>query len=732
MPKLTLTGTVIQADPETRISGLLTVTKLGSHALGTERDASATAITVDAPDDSIVKIEYENGLTEWLRADQFASEIGQNRDATGAVIVPRVIDRGETTRGPVGWVLKTLHLFGVSPTDVLARESAAEIVQHFDAKLNLGLFRLSKEGNFQSQITTSDQLDNQKPYLVFIHGTASSTAGSFSGFWSGDNNQPTAEWTQMLAKYPDRILALEHATFSVSPAQNALDLVNLLPHGAAVHLISHSRGGLVGELLGLDPSQIADLGAFKGRNDEKLIGDLLNGLRDKKITVQKFVRVACPASGTILAAKRMDIYLNVLLNAIGLIPGINVSPAYDVFKATALELIKLRADPATIPGIEAMMPESPFIHFLNTKGRTSKADLGVIAGNYEGAGVWGTLKSYALRAYYWEDNDIVVNTRSMTGGTERTSGVWEYFEEGDTVNHFHYFKNLSTRGRVLQWLSSDAPPSGYEHVRGVVAPQSRGEGDQAGVVFVLPDVFASEIKDEQQSIWLNFDALAAGALLSLKNDNLKAGDLLTTYKGLVEKLASVYNVRPFGYDWRKSVKDSAALLAQEVRNQNKGPIHFIGHGMGGLVLLEFLASNQDDWQKLRANGSKIVLLGAPTRGSWQIAKLLRGHASLVKMLALLGRHSDAEIVELVQGFQGLLDLLPDSMLDSQAWQSSPFTRPDPVRLAATRDWREKLRGAVFPTERMVYVAGSAPSTPSALDQYTVSGDGHVTYEMGLM
>jgi hypothetical protein len=533
VPKLTLTGTSIQTDPESRISGFLTVTKLGSHSIGTERDAYATTVTVDAPDDSIVKVEYENGVTEWLRADQFAAEIGQNRDASGAVIVPRVIDRGETTRGPVGWVLKTLHVFGVSPTDALARESAAEIIRHFDAKLNPGLFRLSKEGNFQSQIRATDRLDNQRPYLVFIHGTASSTAGSFSGFWSGDNNQPTAEWIQLLAKYPDHVLALEHATFSVSPAQNALDLVNLLPEGASVHLITHSRGGLVGELLGLDPDKIDDLGAFTGRSDERLIDELRTALRSKKLTVQKFVRVACPAAGTILAAKRMDIYLNVLLNAIGLIPGINVSPAYDVFKATALELIKLRADPATIPGIEAMMPESPFIHFLNTKGRSSKADLGVIAGNYEGAGIWGTLKTYALRAYYWEDNDIVVNTRSMTGGMERTSGVWEYFEEGDTVNHFHYFKNLSTRGRVLQWLSSDAPPSGYEHVRGVVAPESRGEGDQAGVVFVLPDVFASELKDERESIWLNFDALATGKLLNLKDADLHAGDPLTVYKGSI-------------------------------------------------------------------------------------------------------------------------------------------------------------------------------------------------------
>ena len=92
------------------------------------------------------------------------------------------------------------------------------------------------------------KLAGSGPYLVFLHGTASSSAGSF-GKLAG-----TSEWEQLREQYNDRILALEHRTFSASPIQNAMDLTELIPDGARLHLISHSRGGLVGELMCLAQS----------------------------------------------------------------------------------------------------------------------------------------------------------------------------------------------------------------------------------------------------------------------------------------------------------------------------------------------------------------------------------------------------------------------------------------------------------------------------------------------
>ena len=54
---------------------------------------------------------------------------------------------------------------------------------------------------------------------------------------------------EMKKNYRQNIIAFQHETFTKSPLQNVLELVQQLPDKANLHLISHSRGGLVGEVL---------------------------------------------------------------------------------------------------------------------------------------------------------------------------------------------------------------------------------------------------------------------------------------------------------------------------------------------------------------------------------------------------------------------------------------------------------------------------------------------------
>jgi pimeloyl-ACP methyl ester carboxylesterase len=84
------------------------------------------------------------------------------------------------------------------------------------------------------------------PLLVFIHGIGSSTEGSF-----GALRKPTAatEWSALQRRFGERIYAFEHRTLSESPIENALQLATALPAGARLNLVTHSRGGLVGDLL---------------------------------------------------------------------------------------------------------------------------------------------------------------------------------------------------------------------------------------------------------------------------------------------------------------------------------------------------------------------------------------------------------------------------------------------------------------------------------------------------
>ena len=75
----------------------------------------------------------------------------------------------------------------------------------------------------------------------------------------------------------DRVYALDHRTLGASPIANALTLASALPKHARVHLLTHSRGGLVAEVLARvcasrDPA--ADLEFFAGKGYEQHRKDL--------------------------------------------------------------------------------------------------------------------------------------------------------------------------------------------------------------------------------------------------------------------------------------------------------------------------------------------------------------------------------------------------------------------------------------------------------------------------
>jgi hypothetical protein len=53
----------------------------------------------------------------------------------------------------------------------------------------------------------------------------------------------------LFARYKAQLYALDHPTIGENPIANALTLVRALSAGARLHLVTHSRGGLVAEVL---------------------------------------------------------------------------------------------------------------------------------------------------------------------------------------------------------------------------------------------------------------------------------------------------------------------------------------------------------------------------------------------------------------------------------------------------------------------------------------------------
>ena len=92
-------------------------------------------------------------------------------------------------------------------------------------------------------------------------------------------------------------------------------------------------------------------------DDQRDLPKLVEALRDKRPRVERFVRVASPSRGTTLASGRLDRWLSVMSHLISKVPVLG-STVGDAVQDLILAMVKERTDPETLPGLEAMMPES--------------------------------------------------------------------------------------------------------------------------------------------------------------------------------------------------------------------------------------------------------------------------------------------------------------------------------------------------------------------------------------
>ena len=68
---------------------------------------------------------------------------------------------------------------------------------------------------------------------------------------------------------------------------------------------------------------------------------------------------------------------------------------------------------------------------------------------------------------------------------------------------------------------------------------------------------------------------------------------------------------------RRPLDWNARRLVQLVRRQGPGPVHLVGHSLGGLVILQALQDSQD------LAAGRVVLLGSPVNGSLIARRLYR-------------------------------------------------------------------------------------------------------------
>jgi hypothetical protein len=763
--------------------------------LGPAVRSAEPATRVEVQADDLIEIEFESGERLWMRADEYRLRVAPQPSARDAVTEQAIVNVPVTlpmvapglqtrdTRGAASWVVKSLKVLGID----LAGRSAAAIARIVEGKQTtdgrrpgLGVFQCRLETDRFELTTPTTAAPDGRPWLLFIHGTGSSTWGSFGDLWSGARRDQLAA---LRANYGDRVLAFEHRSLSHSPLRNLSDLLahlaRVLPGGAPLHLVTHSRGGLVGELLCRDHIAAEELELFAPRDDRTVHPDdhrTLSALRDALQTrwfpVQRFVRVACPALGTTLASGRLDRWLSVIGTLAGFVPGTPVADMFADLGDFVAAVIKERTDPKTLPGLEAMMPDSQCIKFVNWPAATIQGDLAVIAGDIDPGKWWARLAVWLTDRFYEGDHDLVVNTPSMYGGVRRSGRALVSFHKADTVNHFTYFREESSVEQLIAALTTPAdrvwPGFGPLHPPTVPIPRAIVARDATPrpTVFVLPGIMGSELALGERSIWVDLLQLARGGLadLHLEATDVRAFRPIERYYGAIcEHLSRTHHVIPFAYDWRLAIEREADRLAERVgealaaaRGQ-KQPVRFLAHSMGGLVVRALIAKHPGLWTDVSAHpDARLVMLGTPNGGSYAIPELLVGQSVVFRKLARLDvRHTTPELLAIISRYPGLLSMLP-SAVDAgfhmpATWRAlhqragAGWVVPEDGRLDAARAFQRLLESSPLDPARAVYVAGSADVTVAAMRVErppggsterivflgTTRGDGRVTWESGI-
>jgi CHAT domain-containing protein len=567
------------------------------------------------------------------------------------------------------------------------------------------------------------------PMLVFVHGTASSTRGSFAELRAGD----PAVWTALERRFTGGIYALEHRTMSESPIENAIQLADALPDGAHISLVSHSRGGIVADLLCLDPEAIglealitdyrfrlpgtgdADpdearrvIRDLDGAHEEhrQQLSALVKLLRQRNLAIQRYVRVASPASGTKLAGGNIDLFLSGLLTLVGRVPAFFGNPLYSAFRRIVLEIARNRTNPHLVPGIEAMLPDSPMAPFLKSVQPKAGIEMALLAGDIEGGHALKRLGVLITDYLFFENsaNDLVVDTPSMLTGVAGPTQARVLFDRGPEVSHFRYFTNQTTRVALGTWLVSlstqldkDTPDSSPLRLFRQLPAPGELEGalaaalhrDAAGadrpVVIVLPGVMGTHLAAATGGrIWFDPLAIARGDLgeIAWGRSGVKEQELFGLFYGkLLQHLAKSHVVIPFAYDWRHPLDelgDRFGAFVQAQLAKTEQPIRLLAHSMGGLVVRAAVCRRRKAMDELmERGGARLLMLGTPHQGSHSMVENLIGKGEMLRTLVALDlKHDMQQVLDIVAGFRGPLQLLPKPGFVDHLQASRPGEQTD--------------------------------------------------------
>ena len=707
----------------------------------------------EAQADDVFEIVTEDDVVIYQRVDQYISKVkrtarsrSQTFDETAVIEIPFEMESHQRSRKNIAKaVVKFISVIKDWVVDKVTL-AIARAIEPSNNSLHLLLpdFKLSNA-------PTSWQ--KRTPYLLFIHGTASSTEGSFRGIM--DHN--ASIWSRLVSLYNGNVLCFEHRTLTESPIKNAIDLISQLPNDIQLDLVTHSRGGLIGEVLTrIQYGSFFDKSIQTKNIDKefdhvlKEIAELEKVIRSKKIKISNFVRVACPAGGTSLLDTKLDLWLNTLLNGFKIIPYIRASAFFNLFCDFVKSVVHERTDIKTLPGLEAMIPDSGFIKFINQRDRNLDETLYTITGDARSSKIYKSLVSVVADAYFEEPNDLVVQTNSSTKGTQRVQVMQHYSREKE-VDHFHFFSNPKSCLAIYSALDEKESKSAYVAITELsTATRSikvaKAFDPKRPTVVIVPGIMGSHLKFNNDRLWLQYLEIIKGKLKGLDiNQTITPDGIVDRYYGKLESYfySKNYNVISFDYDWRLNILDEAKRFNQMIadlvlQNQN---IQFICHSMGGLVFLSaynFTKSAINNLFSQNAN-ARVLFLGVPVTGSYSILSLLTGRDRIIKTIALIDIYNSKKtLLQVFSKFPGMIQLMPfhdQRMKDKQFFNTIAATIPSDQALSKYDDLKQHLSHISWNKNQMSYIAGKDRTTienvameGELIFHVTDRGDGRVLWD----
>src|SRR5262249_15312298 len=321
--------------------------------------------------------------------------------------------------------------------------------------------------------------------------------------------------------------------------------------------------------------------------------------------------------------------------------------------------------------------------------------------------------------------------------SEQRNGLQAYLYDSDQI------EKLLATGEDAERLKVYFGDARYQELRELALQAQVHERKARGGprVLILPGIMGSTIGRARpildDVIWFDPLDIINGNLIDLalnggpaKLKSLDAFPLVYTFLKLRLRIDG-YDADYHHYDWRLSIDDLGAEFVKRLKGETTGEVYLVAHSMGGLVARSAIAQNAPKIKQL-------IMLGTPNHGSFVPVQAIRAVYSVVKQVAALDTHHDAEELssQVFTTFPGLYQMLPTpdqfssvDLYDAANWpQHGP--QPKQPLLKKVRAVQDSLASA---DERFFLIAGVEQETTVSLKlqddefvyDYSVEGDATV-------